>query len=60
MHWILAFLAFGPISILLHFFNVDYDLFQGFFVATFTVAAEYLAFYLGGGSGKKKEENKAL
>lgn len=46
-HWIAAFLAFGPISILLHFFTVEYDLFQGFFVATFVVLVELIAYRIG-------------
>jgi hypothetical protein len=35
LHWVSAFLAFGPIPILLHFFTVEYDLFQGVFVGSF-------------------------
>ncbi len=55
VHWITAFLAFGPISILLHFFTVDYDLFQGVFVATFVVVIEFLAYRIG----KRSETNMA-
>lgn len=60
IHWMSGFLAFGPVSILLHFFTVEYDLFQGVFIATFTVAVEYLAFYSGRRSRKKKEDHQAL
>ena len=55
IHWITAFLAVGPISILLHFFTVEYDLFQGVFVATFVVVVEFLAYRIG----KLSETNKA-
>ncbi len=53
LHWVSAFLAFGTIPILLHFFTVEYDLFQGVFVGSFVVAVEYFAYYLGKGTSGK-------
>ena len=46
IQWVSAFLAFGPIPMLLHFFTVEYDLFQGIFVATVVVAVQFMAYFL--------------
>lgn len=57
LHWFPAFLAFGPLSILLHFFTWEYDLFQGVFVASSVVLVEYIAFYAGRRATRRRADS---